>query len=350
MTSTRVWPSAPQLRALCAWLVLDAPGRPVTHAALHGAARLSDLPLPGPPQRTAIEALHAKILEWGQGRAASLLLFHDPAYPSLLREIARPPLALFVEGQIETLQHRIVAVVGSRAASPEYVEWTRDLASDLARAGLTVASGQARGIDAAAHRGALDAGGSTLAVLGTGTDVVYPPEHAALQRDMQGRGCIVSEFVPGTQPAAWHFPRRNRILAGLSQAVVVVQAEKRSGALSTARHALAENRDVLAVPGCVTDPRSRGTHELLRQGAALVEGVPDVLEALRWTPSDDVRSSGAMVVLAQLARPRDPGTLHRTLGWDVAMLQRTLAELELAGWIEHDARGRICRAPRRRRT
>lgn len=345
MTSTLVWPSARELRALCTWLLFEEPKRPLTREALCSVTRLRDLSLPRRPSQTALEARCRTVLEWRQRRNASLVLFHDAAYPPLLREIARPPLALFVEGQIEPLHHPIVAVVGSRAASSEYVDWTRDLAADLARAGLTVASGQARGIDRAAHQGALDAAGATLAVLGTGTDVVYPPEHDELQHDIQRDGCVVSEFLPGTQPLAWHFPRRNRILAGLSKAVVVVQAEKRSGALSTAHHALSENREVLAVPGSVTDPRSRGTHELLRQGATLVEAAPDVVQALGLTPGSAARSSVA-ALLAQLSRPRDVGALHRALGWDVATFQRTLAELELSGWIEHDARGRVRRVSR----
>ena len=347
MTSTLVWPSARELRALCAWLHFEKPKRPLTHQALHSVTRLADLALPSCPPHAALQALRRTVLEWRRRPKASLLLFHDAAYPPLLREIAHPPLALFVEGQVESLHHPIVAVVGSRAASSESVDWTRDFAADLVRAGLTVASGQARGIDAAAHRGALDAAGATLAVLGTGTDVVYPPEHVELQDDIQRYGCVVSEFLPGTQPLAWHFPRRNRILAGLSKAVVVVQAEMRSGALSTAHHALSENREVLAVPGCVTDPRSRGTHELLRQGATLVEAAPDVFQALGWTPQGDARSSAAEL-LAQLSRPRDVGALHRALGWDVAAFQRVLAELELSGWIEHDPRGRVRRALRPR--
>lgn len=343
-----VWPKARELRALCSWLILEKPKRPLTHQVLHSVTRLSALSLPGRPSKAVLETLRGTVLEWGQRRDASLLLFHDAAYPPLLREIAHPPLALFVEGKIEPLHRPIVAVVGSRAASPEYTDWARDLAADLVRGGLAVASGQARGIDAAAHRGALDAGGPTLAVLGTGTDVVYPPEHVELQRDIQRRGCVVSEFVPGTPPLAWHFPRRNRILAGLSKGVVVVQAEKRSGALITARHALSENRDVMAVPGCVTDPRSSGTHDLLRQGATLVEAVPDVFQALRWTPTCDAGSS-VTALLAELSSPRDVGALHRALGWDVATFQRSLAELELAGWIEHDASGRVRRASRPRR-
>jgi DNA processing protein len=313
---------------------------------LHAVGRLSDLALPAPPSRTAVAALHARLVRWRQRHCGCIVLFHDAAYPPLLREIAQPPVALFVEGQVDALHGAAVALVGSRAAASEYVRWTRDTATDLARAGLIVASGMARGIDAAAHRGALDIGAPTYAVLGTGTDVVYPPENAELQRDIVQRGCVVSELPPGTQALAWHFPSRNRILAGLSRGVVVVQAEKRSGALITARHALSENREVMAVPGCVVDPRSRGTHELLRQGAALVEAAPDVLNALHWKPEEGAaKATPAALLLAQLSRPRDLDSLRHRLHWDAATLQRVLAELELAGWIVHDRNGDVRRLP-----
>lgn len=341
-----MWPNTRQLRALCAWLVLQYPRPRATHESLHSVRQLADLDLPRRPSAPAVAALCTRLSRWRRGHGASILLFHDPAYPPLLREIARPPVALFVEGEVEALHAPAVALIGSRAATPEYVRWTRETATDLARAGLGVASGLARGIDAAAHRGALDAGASTFAVLGTGPDVVYPPENAELQRDIVHRGCVVSELPPGTPALAWHFPSRNRILAGLSRGIVVVQAETRSGALITARHALSENREVMAVPGCVEDPRSRGTHDLLRQGAALVEGAPDVLAALQWQQQDPaLTTTPAALLLAQLSRPRDPDSLRRRLRWDAPTLQRVLAELELAGWIEHDRNGHVRRLP-----
>ena len=343
MTSTAVWPCARELQALCAWLILQYPKPSATREALGAVTQLADLPLPARPAPSAVGAMRRRLLAWRQRHGSSLVLFHDRAYPTLLREIARPPVALFVEGRVATLNVPAVALVGSRAASAEYVAWTRDMAADLGRAGLTVASGMARGIDAAAHLGALDAQAPTFAVLGTGTDVVYPPEHAELQRDIVRHGCVVSELPPSTPAVAWHFPSRNRILAGLSRAVVVVQAEKRSGALITARHALSENREVMAVPGCVTDPRSQGPHALLQQGAALVGGAPCVLDALGWSPAR--AETPATALLACLAHPCDLDGLRRKLGWEAAALQRVLAELELAGWIEHDHDGRVRRAP-----
>ncbi len=340
MKRAALWPETRELHALCAWLVLQYPKPSVTREALHAVPRLSALPLPARPARSALDAMRRRLHAWRRRHAGALVLFHDESYPPLLREIARPPVALFVEGSVEVLRRPAVAVVGSRAASAEYAAWTRDLASDLARAGVVIASGMARGIDAAAHRGALDAKGDTFAVLGTGTDVVYPPENVALQSALVRHGAVVSELPPETAAIAWHFPSRNRILAGLVHAVVVVQAETRSGALVTARHALAENREVMAVPGDVLDPRTRGPHALLRDGAALIERASDVLEALRWEPEN----TPAAALLAQLQRPCDAEMLRRRLGWEVATLQRILAELELAGRIRYDPDGRVRRA------
>lgn len=343
MNTLPVWPEAPELEALCTWLTLHHPMPRFSQSALRAVTRLSELSQPRDVSRSAVAAMRARLMHWRERHHGSLVLFHDRDYPSVLREIARPPAALFIEGEVRALQRTGVAIVGSRAATPEYVAWTRDTAGDLVRAGLVVGSGLARGIDAAAHRGALDAGGPTFAVLGTGTDVVYPPEHADLQRDVLEHGCVVSELPPGTPVQAWHFPSRNRILAGLTAAVVVVQAEKRSGALITARHALSESRDVMAVPGHIADPRSAGTHELLRQGAALVEAAPDVVQTLGWRPHADsgADANPGAAVLALLQRPRPPDDLRATLGWDPVTFQRALAELELGGWIELDAQGRI---------
>lgn len=347
MQAPPVWPDARELEALCAWLALHPPVPRFTQRALRNATRLSELTLPRAVSRRSVAAMRARLVRWHERHRGSLVLFHAPDYPGPLREIARPPAALFVEGDVRVLRRPAVAIVGSRAAAAEYVAWTRDTAGDLVRAGLVVGSGLARGIDAAAHRGALDAGGPTFAVLGTGTDVVYPPDHAELQRDVLQRGCVVSELPPETPVRAWHFPSRNRILAGLTQAVVVVQAERRSGALITARHALSESRDVMAVPGHVADPRSAGTHELLRQGAALVEGAPDIVQALRWGPraAPNAAAHPGATLLALLGRPQPPDELRAMLGWDPATFQRTLAELELGGWIEMDGRGRIRLAP-----
>jgi DNA processing protein len=283
------------------------------------------------------------------------MTFFDAAYPEPLRHIARPPLALFVHGEVGALQAPAVAIVGARAATPGAREWTRTVAGDLARCGVLVVSGLARGIDAAAHEGALAAGGKTAAVLGCGLDLIYPPEHVGLAARVAVDGCLVSEFPPGTPPRAWHFPMRNRILSGISAGVVVVQAEPRSGALVTARQALEENRQVMAVPGDVTDPRSRGPHDLLRQGAALVDGLPDIFAALGWSdgPPPAVAASGvavpdaandAALLLRAIGGASDSEALRAELGWEAARLQRAVAALELAGLVERSAGGALRRA------
>ena len=207
----------------------------------------------------------------------------DPSYPSLLRTISDPPQDLYVRGAgpLELLEQPCVAIVGARVCSSygSYVAYL--LAKELAAAGIVVVSGLARGIDAAAHRGALDAGGRTVAVLGCGIDRDYPPAHAGLaHRIVSEGGLIVSEYPPGTEPAPWRFPARNRIIAGLSAATIVVEARERSGALITADFALEEGRKVFAVPGEITIATSVGPNNLLKNGAGLVTGAKDVLDWL----------------------------------------------------------------------
>ena len=171
-------------------------------------------------------------------------------------------------------------MIGARAASPEGVIAASEIAFDLARAGIVVVSGLARGIDAAAHRGALDAGGRTIAVLGTGIDRRYPPENERLQEEIESSGLVITEFPPGAPPEDWHFPKRNRIISGLSRAVVVVEARDKSGSLITARLAADQGRDVMAVPGTIVGGRNRGANALLRDGAKLVESAVDILQEL----------------------------------------------------------------------
>ena len=212
------------------------------------------------------------------------LMADEPGYPAPLRNIADPPPVLTLFGRTELLAARAVAVVGARNASGNGRYLASHLARGISERGLTVVSGLARGIDTAAHQGGLEAAGSTIAVLGCGIDVVYPPENAALQARIAAEGLVVSERAPGTPPLARHFPRRNRIIAGLASAVLVVEAASRSGSLMTARLAGAEGREVLAVPGSPLDPRHAGTNQLLRDGAALVTGIEDVMAALpAWT-------------------------------------------------------------------
>ncbi len=211
------------------------------------------------------------------------LLYLDPSapdYPARLRDIPDPPDRLWVRGDLRALARTSVAIVGSRRASPGSLDIAHRLASDLAGIGLTIVSGLARGCDGAAHRGALDAGGTTIAVLGSGTDVIYPPEHDALAEEIARQGAILSEFPPGAPPLPNHFRQRNRLISGLAHGVIVIEANDKSGSLITAGCALAQGREVMVVPGTVLAGRNRGGHQLIRDGAALVENAEDVLAVL----------------------------------------------------------------------
>ncbi|MBS0193849.1 MAG: DNA-protecting protein DprA [Proteobacteria bacterium] len=219
-------------------------------------------------------------LAWLEHDTHHLLGWDDPDYPALLRRIASPSPVLFVEGDADLLWHPQVAVVGSRHATAGGTDNARDFARAFAQAGLVVTSGLAEGIDAAAHLAALDAQAPTIAVVATGTDITYPRHHARLAARIREHGAIVSEFLPGTPPSREHFPRRNRIIAGLALGTLVVEAADRSGALITARLACETGREVFAVPGSIHNPLARGCHRLIRQGAALVEDAREVVEAL----------------------------------------------------------------------
>jgi len=207
-------------------------------------------------------------------------LYNDSTYPLPLKNIHDRPAYLFYKGTFIEKDYMAIAIVGSRKASESGMVFARSLAQGLAAAGVTVISGMARGIDTAAHRGALEAGGRTIAVWGSSLDIIYPPENRALAADIVQSGCIISEFLPETTPIGPNFPRRNRIISGLSQGVVVIEAAEQSGALSTANHALSQNREVFAVPGSPRSTTSRGTNRLLKEGATLVTSVEDIFEAL----------------------------------------------------------------------
>jgi DNA processing protein len=204
----------------------------------------------------------------------------EPAYPRRLREIFDPPPGLFYRGQLPGRDTPAVAIVGSRRPTAYGLAVAENLGRQMARAGVLVISGMARGIDTAAHLGALGAGGPTVAVLGCGVDVVYPRENKQVMEKIAAAGAVLSEFPPGSVPEAWHFPVRNRIISGLADALVVVEAAERSGALITADLALEQGREVLAVPGNITSPLSRGPNRLIKQGARLVEAPEDILEEL----------------------------------------------------------------------
>ena len=262
-------------------------------------------------------------------------------YPQLLAQLHDPPARLWLRGApADVLARAAVAVVGARTCSAYGAQVTRALARELAAAGLVIVSGLARGIDGEAHRGALDAGGVTVAVLGCGIDRDYPARHAELARRLvEAGGLVVSEYEPGVEPAPWRFPARNRIIAGLALATVVVEARERSGALITADFALELGREVFAVPGEITSSLAAGTNRLIRQGAAPLLEVEDVLEALGLArvPSSGaaaVKSLGeaAMRVLEIVAaEPREPDQIVRVTGLDAATVAGALVELELAG-------------------
>jgi DNA processing protein len=241
------------------------------------------------------------------GKANAALLFVDtPHYPVLLALLEDAPAVLIVQGRPELLDRRAVAMVGSRNASANGQFLAESLAQDLAAAGLVVVSGLARGIDAAAHRGALRAG-ATVACVAGGIDVPYPPEHADLQAAIAEHGAVLAEAPPGVAPQARHFPRRNRIIAGLALGVVVVEAALRSGSLITARHAQEAGREVFAVPGSPLDPRARGTNDLIRQGATLVETAADVLADLPLHPGGAAGSGVQFPRRGMLLEPPDAG-------------------------------------------
>ena len=215
-------------------------------------------------------------------RAASAIAvaIDDECYPPLLRAIPDPPPLLYVRGDPAVLLEAHLAVVGSRRASPAGLRVAQALSGQLASAGLHICSGLALGIDSAAHRGALASGGKSAAVMATGIDRVYPQRHRALAAQLEQAGCLVTEFPPGTPPLRQNFPKRNRIISGLSLGVIVVEASHRSGALITARLANEQGREVFAVPGPIDSRMSRGCHQLIRDGAKLIESVDDVLEEL----------------------------------------------------------------------
>jgi DNA processing protein len=237
--------------------------------------------------RTARKILDDKYRGWAatelkkvEKTGCKLIAFGDSDYPALLTEIPDPPLVLYVRGQAESLNSTAIAIVGTRRASRYGRETARRIAGELAALGIVVVSGLALGIDGEAHRGALEAGGRTVAVLGTGVNEIYPSEHAGLSKEVEASGALVSEFPLGTKPRKENFPRRNRIISGLSRGVLVVEAPVRSGALITARTATEQGREVFAVPGRTDNPNAAGSHHLIRDGAKLTSGARDILEEI----------------------------------------------------------------------
>lgn len=276
----------------------------------------------------------------------------DVRYPTALAAIHDPPDTLWIRGQPAALGAASVAIVGSRAASSYAREVARRLGSDLARRQVTVVSGMARGVDSAAHVGALDAGGSTIAVFGCGADVIYPPEHGELAERICERVALISEFPPGTLPLPYHFPRRNRIISGLSLAIVVVEAAEGSGSLITADFTLEQGRAVLAVPGNILGGRNCGAHALLRDGAKLVECADDILEDMnlgsgirKGKESGGANPASQDPVLRCMTEgePYDLDELAERSGLDRVRLLPRLLELELGGALRRVEGGRFVR-------
>ncbi|HTT11690.1 MAG TPA: DNA-processing protein DprA [Burkholderiaceae bacterium] len=304
------------------------------------------------PPAAAIEATIEKTQRWLDAAAdRSLLTLADPDYPAALLECPDPPTVLFACGRRTLLATPALAIVGSRSCTQQGRETAEAFARTLTHGGLSIVSGLAVGIDAAAHRGALQAaeqgaGASTVAILGTGIDVVYPPGHRDLADAVRGRGLLLSEFVPGTPALARNFPRRNRIIAGLARGVLVVEAALRSGSLITARLAGELGREVFAIPGSIHSPTARGCHRLIKDGAKLVESAQDVLEELHLpAPATSRRPEEAAApdgigaeqsaLLAALGHdPVDLDTLAQRCARDAGSLSAALLELELAQHVE----------------
>ena len=297
----------------------------------------------------------ARDQRWLESPGHALVTATDPRYPEQLARLRGAPAALFVRGDPALLATTQVAIVGSRAATPAGRETATDFAARLAAAGLSITSGLAVGIDAAAHRGALAADGITIAVCATGLDDVYPREHAELAERIAGGGALVSEFPTATPPRAAHFPQRNRVLSGLARGVLVVEAAARSGTLITARHAADQGREVMAIPGSIHNERSRGCHRLIRDGAALVESPEDVLATLQIPGllppvATQIRGgrldSGGEILLNALGfEPADLDRIVERTGLAAPEVVSKLQLLELEGRVESLAGGRFCRTP-----
>jgi len=271
-------------------------------------------------------------------------LFSDPDYPAPLKNIPDPPVYLFYKGNYIEADSNAMAVVGSRSASENGRVFAENIAMELAENGITIVSGMARGIDTCAHRGALKANGRTLAVFGSSLDIIYPPEGRNTAREIVGSGALFSEFLPGTIPLGPNFPRRNRIISGLAQGLIVIEAAERSGALSTANHALAQNREIFAVPGSPRSATSKGTNRLLKEGAAVLTSVDDIFEQLPRLKGDlkigkikreiELTESEKMIVDLFDENPIHIDILSREVSRPVPDLMPILLALELKGIVK----------------
>ena len=260
-----------------------------------------------------------KDLAWEQqDKSHHLLTWEHPQYPALLREIHDPPLVLYAGGDLSCLVAITLGIIGTRNPSVNGREIAKRFAYELALKSITIVSGLALGIDAEAHLGTIEAKGQTIAVLGSGINRIYPYRHRQLAEKIQEKGLIISEFPLDSTPSAGHFPQRNRIISGLSLAILVVEAALKSGSLITARLALEQNRDVMAIPGAIHNPQTRGCHYLLQQGARLVTSVDDVLDELGWGNIRDTQPG------SKLSLAKDDENLVNCLGFEVATLEQIL--------------------------
>lgn len=263
-----------------------------------------------------LDARIAEALAWARAPGNLIVTLDDARYPKQLLDTDDPPLLLYVKGRVELLSQPALAIVGSRNATPQGIANAEAFARALSQAGLAIVSGMALGIDAAAHRGALQADGPTIAVIGTGADRIYPARNGELARRIAAEGAIVSEFPLGTPALASNFPRRNRLISGLARAVLVVEAAERSGSLITARLAAEQGRDVFAVPGSIHSPLSKGCHRLIKDGAKLVDDVRDILDEL---------APGSVAAPAPATAPSEHEALLALMGHDTCHVD-TLAE------------------------
>jgi len=306
--------------------------------------------LSGPPTSDTLELIE-RTAAWAEDPGNHVLTLADADYPKALLDIADPPIVLYAKGRLDLLSRPAVAVVGSRNATAQGILNAEKFSEALGQAGLTIISGMALGIDTAAHQGALrahtsgDIGGSTIAVIGTGADIVYPARNRSLAHRIAEMGCIVSEYPLGMPGIAANFPRRNRIISGLAQGVLVIEAAAQSGSLITARMAAEQGRDVFAIPGSIHSPLAKGCHQLIKQGAKLVESAQDILEELSHCypthaagPTDAGTLAGDPVIDKLLSSmgydPVDANTLAIRSGLDAAALSAQLLTLELAGQAE----------------
>jgi DNA processing protein len=314
------------------------------------------------PASGDLERLIEATLRWRERPGHHVLALGEPGYPDLLANIPDPPLLLYIKGRVELLEAPMLAIVGSRNASVQGKANAQAFAESLSGAGLCIVSGLALGIDAAAHEGALNGPGSTVAVVGTGPDLIYPARNRALCERIGSEGCIVSEYPIGTPPLPGNFPKRNRIISGLAAGVLVVEAAAQSGSLITARQAAEQGREVFAIPGSIHAALAKGCHLLIREGAKLVDTAADVLEAMAMSPLAHWRGAsaggsaggasvkappppaGSEALLAALGHdPVEPDTLLASLGMNPALLSSQLLALELAGLLERGPGGRVQR-------